>query len=130
MHLRLYVTGRTASAQRARNAMTEVECHVIANHGRTAVVLEVIDVLETPEAAARDGVFATPTLVRLSPQPTLKLFGDLSSADGILESLEITVSAGVRKPAVAASAPSSEDKAPWVRPHPPGTSSLRAAVPD
>ena len=42
---------------------------------------------ETPEIAARDDVFATPTLMRLSPGPSVRLFGDLSSVTRLLTGL-------------------------------------------
>lgn len=51
--------------------------------------LEVVDVVEQPELAERDRIFATPTLVRLSPLPVRKLIGDLSDRAKVLGSLEL-----------------------------------------
>jgi circadian clock protein KaiB len=87
VHLRLYLTGRTVSAESARTALAALESRLIADHGAGAVVSEIIDVLETPEVAARDDVFATPTLVRLSPSPSMRVFGDLSSVTRLLAGL-------------------------------------------
>jgi circadian clock protein KaiB len=42
-------------------------------------ILEVIDVLEQADQAADDKIFATPTLVRLSPPPLKKVVGDLNN---------------------------------------------------
>jgi circadian clock protein KaiB len=48
---------------------------------------EVVDVLERPDLADEDGIFATPALVRRSPLPIRKLIGDLSDRDLVLSSL-------------------------------------------
>ena len=42
-----------------------------ACYGVGTVISEIIDVLEDPENAARDGIFATPTILRLSPKPSV-----------------------------------------------------------
>ena len=76
---------------------------------------EIIDVLEEPEAAVRDSVFATPTLIRVGPEPALRLFGDLSSAVQIMEHLGIE-SRGIEsrgiESGVADDAVSGEDSVP------------------
>lgn len=89
--LRLFVTGQTISARRARAALAELESRLIAERGPGAVVSEVVDVLATPDIAARDDIFATPTIVRLSPGPSLRVFGDLSSAAQLMTSLELAL---------------------------------------
>jgi circadian clock protein KaiB len=48
---------------------------------------EVVDVLERPDLADEDGIFATPALVRRSPLPVRKLIGDLSDRELVLSSL-------------------------------------------
>jgi circadian clock protein KaiB len=50
---------------------------------------EVVDVLERPDLAEEDGIFATPALVRRSPLPVRKLIGDLSDRDLVLSSLRM-----------------------------------------
>ena len=87
--LRLYVTGHTASADRARTALRDVERRLAAQQGEGHVFTEVIDVLDDPESAGRDQVFATPTLIRLAPGPQLRLFGDLSSPDKLIQGLKL-----------------------------------------
>jgi circadian clock protein KaiB len=86
--LRLYVTGRTLSAERARSAMNHLERYLTAQAGNGGVSVEVIDVLDDPESASRDEVFATPTLIRLAPGPQLRLFGDLSAPEKLLRELK------------------------------------------
>lgn len=46
--------------------------------------LEVVDVVEMPEIALKNDVFATPTLVRVFPEPLLKLLGEVVHADKVL----------------------------------------------
>ena len=80
--LRLYVTGRTPSAERAIAALTALA-------DETPITLQVIDVLDHPEAAMRDQVFATPTVIRVKPGPTRRVFGDLSSKEMLQVGLQL-----------------------------------------
>ena len=75
--LRLYVAGDTPNSVLA-----------LANL-RAALVgrlhhLEVVDVLTSPERALEDGVFVTPTLVRLQPEPPSRTVGSMDLQHGIL----------------------------------------------
>lgn len=79
IHLRLYVTGQTASAQRAQNALKAL----VANHCEDDFRVQVIDVLSNPEAAVRDNVYATPTIIRSDNGIERRLIGDLSSSEKI-----------------------------------------------
>src|SRR6476620_11600686 len=88
IRLRLYVTGHTSSADRARAALRDVERR-LAQQGEAQVIAEVIDVLDDPESAGRDQVFATPTLIRLTPAPQIRLFGDLSAPDKLIQGLKL-----------------------------------------
>src|SRR5438132_7564601 len=114
VHLRLYLTGRTVSAERARDALAEVERRARAQWGTGAVITEIIDVLESPEAAARDEVFATPTLMRVTPEPRIRLFGDLSSATKLMAGLRLTPrpKSGAGR-TVAQVPPTNEDRRAW-----------------
>jgi len=120
IHLRLYVTARTVSAERARAALAALELRLIDTRGPGAVITEIVDVLENPQSAVSDDIFATPTLVRLSPGPVMKLFGDLSSAAGLFGGLGLDVA---DPPA------SGQDDGPWPI-IPSDTSSLPAAALD
>ncbi len=86
--LRLYVTGQTPSAERAKACLLTV-CNDLRRMGHTSVDLKVIDVLSDPESAVMDDVFATPTVIRVAPAPTRRLFGDLSSPEMVLVGLQI-----------------------------------------
>jgi len=81
--LRLYVTGSTLLSLRA---IENLEWSLQQELGEL-YDYEVIDVLEHPELAAEDGIFATPALVRRQPLPVRKLIGDLSDRELVLRSL-------------------------------------------
>jgi circadian clock protein KaiB len=83
--LRLYVTGSTLLSTRA---IENIEA-LISEELRGAYACEVVDVLERPDLAEEDGIFATPTLVRRSPGPVRKLIGDLSDRELVLSSLRL-----------------------------------------
>jgi circadian clock protein KaiB len=83
--LRLYVTGSTLLSARA---IENVEWMIREELGQS-YHCEVVDVLERPDLAEEDRVFATPALVRRSPGPVRKLVGDMSDRDVVLESLRL-----------------------------------------
>jgi circadian clock protein KaiB len=83
--LRLYVTGSTLLSMRAIENIEQLTREELAGEYEC----EVVDVLERPDLAEADRVFATPTLLRLSPPPVRKLIGDLSDRDIVLSSLRL-----------------------------------------
>ncbi len=84
--LRLYVTGNTPSAAQAITTLTALRRDL----GEDRVALEIIDVLDNPEAALNDDVYATPTVFRIEPQPTRRVFGNLSSKEMLIVGLQLT----------------------------------------
>lgn len=52
--------------------------------------LEIIDVLEQPEAAEEARVLATPTLIKRLPPPLRRVIGDLSDKEKVLLGLEVS----------------------------------------
>ena len=51
--------------------------------------LEVLDVFEHPETAYEDMILATPTLIKILPEPVRRIVGDLSNRERVLAGLEI-----------------------------------------
>ena len=49
--------------------------------------IEVVDVLKEPKRALSDSIFMTPTLVKLSPSPVLRIVGTLSHTAVVLQAL-------------------------------------------
>ena len=71
---RLYVAGRTV---RSREAETNLRFLCEAQvPGRYE--FEVVDANERPDLAEEARILATPTVVRLTPLPVLRVIGDLS----------------------------------------------------
>lgn len=81
--LRLYVTGRTPTAEAIIAKIRES----MATHGD--YTLEVLDMFAEPERAIDDSVLATPTLLKVLPLPVRQLVGDLRDRERILAGLEI-----------------------------------------
>lgn len=54
-----------------------------------ALRFEVVDVLDDPARAERERILVTPTLVRVSPPPPLRVGGDLSDVEAALDGLGI-----------------------------------------
>jgi circadian clock protein KaiB len=83
--LKLYVAGKTPKSVTAlKNLKKYCEDHL---KGRYKI--EVIDLLEKPQLAEGDQIFAVPTLVRKVPVPIRKIIGDLSNEEKVLVGLNI-----------------------------------------
>jgi circadian clock protein KaiB len=91
--LRLFVAGTTT---RSQNAITNVR-RICDQHLAGRFDLEVIDVY-THAAETRDfQIVATPTLVKVMPQPLRRIVGDLSDRDRVLRGLDLDVPGGPAK---------------------------------
>jgi len=83
--LRLYVAGETSKSVMAlRNLKKYCEMHLKGKYK-----IEVIDLLQKPQLAEGDQIFAIPTLVRKVPEPIRKIIGDLSNEEKVLVGLNI-----------------------------------------
>jgi circadian clock protein KaiB len=51
--------------------------------------LKVINILEEPHLAMEDRILATPTIIKEQPPPIIKLVGDLSDIDKVINGLEL-----------------------------------------
>ena len=84
--LRLFVTGSTPRSARAiANMRTICEEKLSGRYD-----LEVVDVYENPEATREMQVVATPTLVKILPEPLRRIIGDLSDQEKVLAGLNLT----------------------------------------
>lgn len=82
---RLFVADDAAnSAQAIANLGALCREHLSGSHE-----IEVVDVFREPERALAEGIFLTPTLVRLSPAPIRRIVGTLSQTDVVLQTLGI-----------------------------------------
>lgn len=83
--LRLYVAGQTVKSMFARANLQRI-CE---EHLPDRYHIDVIDLLENPQLAKGDQIFALPTLVRNAPTPIRKIIGDLSNTERVLVGLDI-----------------------------------------
>jgi circadian clock protein KaiB len=83
--LRLFVTGTTT---RSLRAIANVR-RVCDEHLAGRFDLEVVDVYADPDATREHQIVATPTLVKVRPEPVRRLIGDLSDPARLLSLLDI-----------------------------------------
>lgn len=84
--LKLFVTGKTPRAELAIANIRRI-CEAELN-GRYQ--LEIIDVLENPEAAETEKILATPTLIKQLPPPLRRVIGDLTDKEKVLFGLAVS----------------------------------------
>jgi circadian clock protein KaiB len=83
--LRLFITGSTPRSTRAIENLRKI-CEENLD-GRYE--LEVIDVYERPETTRDLQIVATPTLVKVLPEPLRRIIGDLSDELKVLAGLDL-----------------------------------------
>jgi circadian clock protein KaiB len=84
-NLRLYVAGQTPKSIAAFANLKKICEENLA--GKYSI--EIIDLLENPQLARGDQIFAIPTLVRKLPTPIKKIIGDLSNTERVLVGLDL-----------------------------------------
>lgn len=83
--LRLFITGSTPRSTRAIDNLRRICAERL--DGRYE--LEIIDVYDRPESTRDLQIVATPTLVKILPEPLRKIIGDLSDEMSVLAGLDI-----------------------------------------
>ena len=88
---RLYVAGDAQnSAQAVVNLTAFCKTHLLNRHA-----IEVVNVFKEPKRALADGIFMTPTLVKLAPSPApQRIVGTLSQTQPVLQFLGLEALAG------------------------------------
>lgn len=84
-HLQLFVSGNRGNAERAVQILEKI----CKQHLAGKCVIELIDVMEDPEAVLRENIIATPSLIRKLPPPVRRIIGDLTDRENLLVGLEI-----------------------------------------
>jgi circadian clock protein KaiB len=86
---RLYVAGDALNSAQARTNFAAIcRAHLPDRHE-----VEIVDVFREPKRALADGVFMTPTLIKLAPAPARRIVGTLSQAPIVLQALGLEVQA-------------------------------------
>lgn len=80
---RLYVAGDAQNSTRALVNLTALcKRHLPNRH-----TIEIVDVFRQPKRALTDGIFMTPTLVKLAPFPIRRIVGTLKDTEVVLQAL-------------------------------------------
>jgi circadian clock protein KaiB len=87
VEIKLYVSGET---RRSKKAIAAIES-VCKNELEGKARFEIIDVLDRPDLAQKDTVFATPNLIKSIPAPIKRLIGDLSNKEKVLLGLDMVI---------------------------------------
>ena len=84
---RLYIASDAPnSAQAVANLTALCRLYLPDQHD-----IEIVDVFREPRRALADGIFMTPTLVKLAPTPTRRIVGSLNQTQPILEALGLEI---------------------------------------
>jgi circadian clock protein KaiB len=82
---RLFVAGDTSnSLQAIANLRALCQAYLPDRHA-----IEIIDVFHDPSRALADGVFMTPTLIKLEPLPVRHIVGTLSQRRVVVQALDL-----------------------------------------
>ena len=80
---RLYVAGDSQNSALALGNLNAIcRAHITGRHS-----IEVVNVFQEQRRALADGIFMTPTLIKLSPAPVQKIVGTLSQTQTVLLAL-------------------------------------------
>jgi circadian clock protein KaiB len=91
---RLYIAGEAVnSAQAMANLKALCRRHLAGRHR-----IEVVDVFREPERALADGIFMTPTLLRLAPSPPREVVGTLSDTATLMQALDLVEASASSRP--------------------------------
>jgi circadian clock protein KaiB len=83
--LKLYIADKAPNSVRARgNLRAFCRSHLPDSHQ-----VEIIDVFADPARALAEGIFMTPTLIKLLPLPVRRIVGNLSDPGAIREALDM-----------------------------------------
>ena len=83
--MRLFVAGQAPNSVQAIANLKAICRQYLDNN----YSLEIIDTLEDPLRALADGVLITPTLIKMSPKPAMKVVGNLSGKSAVLAALGV-----------------------------------------
>ncbi len=86
MRFRLYVAGNAHNSVQALANLTALCREFLPDQHE----IEIIDVFQDPKRALAEGIFMTPTLVRVQPLPALQVVGPLREQRTVLLTLGLT----------------------------------------
>lgn len=87
LKLTLYVAGRSQRVER----MVAAVHGMLAGSFSDPIQLSIVDVRESPHLADEHAILVTPTLVRHSPAPVLRIVGDVTDPEHVLPALGVPI---------------------------------------
>jgi circadian clock protein KaiB len=85
VELALYVTPNSLPCERALRVMLDI----LGRYDAASVDFRVVDLTDEPDAAERDRIIFTPTLVKRLPPPNVWILGDLSKPEVVIDLLQM-----------------------------------------
>jgi circadian clock protein KaiB len=80
---RLYIAGEASNSRLARANLDSICRQYLAG----LYQVEIVDILDDPLRAIQDKILVTPTLIRLFPQPHIRLVGNLCERSKVVQVL-------------------------------------------
>jgi circadian clock protein KaiB len=80
---RLYIAGDALNSAKALANLSAICRAQLPDHHE----IELVDVFREPKRALIDGIFMTPTLIKLAPSPVRMIVGTLSQTQIVLQAL-------------------------------------------
>ncbi|WP_262965010.1 circadian clock KaiB family protein [Methylobacter psychrophilus] len=84
---RLYIAGEAPNSILALHNLKALCLELYRDDYR----IDVVDVLLSPEKAWAEGVIVTPMVLRVSPEPVVKIIGNLNNTDQVLGALGLVI---------------------------------------
>jgi circadian clock protein KaiB len=78
--LKLYIVNYS---EKSKETVTRFS-KILENYLHGNYKLEILNVMDHPEAAYQDDVLATPTVIKIAPGPSKRIIGDLGDENKIL----------------------------------------------
>ncbi|MBV9126994.1 MAG: circadian clock KaiB family protein [Verrucomicrobia bacterium] len=85
--LRLYIAGSSPNSVQALANLRGI-CRSLL---REEPQIEIVDVLDAPQRALGDGVWISPTLIRIHPLPVRRIIGNLSDQQAMVDALNLSI---------------------------------------
>jgi circadian clock protein KaiB len=83
--IKLFIAGNTPNSKKAVDDLNSILKEKLGDD----FVLMILNVFENPEEAEEEGVFATPTVKKVSPPPGKRVIGDFSDKKKVLDGLNL-----------------------------------------
>jgi circadian clock protein KaiB len=83
IELKLYISGNQAISLRAQENLS----NLVADQLGGDALVEIIDIQQQPALAVAAHIMATPTLIKVKPEPRRKVIGDLSDRQKVINIL-------------------------------------------